>query len=75
MNFSISERSREARLRSTAERQGLRLFKSKRRDPRAIDYGTYILVDVTTNTVVCGGTDGGFQNGLDLDAVEQALNG
>jgi hypothetical protein len=32
---------RENRLRRMAERQGLRLVKSRRRDPLAIDYGRY----------------------------------
>ena len=35
----------ENRLRRAAERQGFRLEKSRRRDPRAIDYGTYALVE------------------------------
>ncbi len=33
------EKIRENRLRRMAERQGLALHKSRRRDPRAIDYG------------------------------------
>jgi hypothetical protein len=32
---------RENRLRRMAERQGLRLVKSRRRDPLAIDFGRY----------------------------------
>lgn len=32
---------RENRARRMAERQGLALIKSRRRDPRAIDYGRY----------------------------------
>ena len=32
---------RENRLRRMAERQGLRLVKSRRRDPLAVDYGKY----------------------------------
>ena len=32
---------RENRLRRMAERQGLRLVKSRRRDPLAVDYGRY----------------------------------
>jgi hypothetical protein len=35
---------RENRLRRMAERQGLQLVKSRRRDPRAIGYGTHWLV-------------------------------
>ena len=33
----------EIKLRRMAERQGLRLSKTRRRDPRAIDYGTWTL--------------------------------
>lgn len=36
---------RENRLRRMAWRQGLTLQKSRRRDPRALDYGTYTLID------------------------------
>jgi hypothetical protein len=35
----MTEKVRENRLRRMAERQGLALRKSRRRDPRAIDYG------------------------------------
>ena len=39
------EKVRENRLRRIAERQGLRLEKSRRRDLRAVDYGAYFLID------------------------------
>jgi hypothetical protein len=35
----------ENRLRRVAERQGLTLTKSRRRDPRAIGYNTFTLTD------------------------------
>lgn len=38
------EKVRENRLRRMAERQGYKLEKSRRRDPRAKDYGTITLV-------------------------------
>jgi hypothetical protein len=44
----ITEGQRKAlenRMRRVAERQGLTLTKSRRRDPRAIGYGTYTLTD------------------------------
>ncbi len=59
---------RENRLRRSAERQGLKLQKSRRRDPRALDYGTYWLVDIMTNSVTVGGS-----NGASLEEVESAL--
>jgi hypothetical protein len=37
-NVTDAEKIRENRMRRMAERQGLRLSKSRRRDPRAIDY-------------------------------------
>lgn len=41
-----AEKVRENRLRRMAERQGLELRKSRRRDPRAMDYGRWYIVDV-----------------------------
>ncbi len=63
----------ENRIRRMAERQGLRLEKSRRRDTRAIDYGTYRLVDPATNTVVSYGASSPY--GLTLDEIEKALLG
>ncbi|OHV67896.1 hypothetical protein LCM4576_23550 [Mesorhizobium sp. LCM 4576] len=62
---------KENRLRRMAERQGLRLEKSKRRDPRAVDFGGYMLIDTQTNGVVCG--SGAFPYSADLDEVERYL--
>src|SRR4051794_26015988 len=47
-----AEKVRENRLRRMADRQGLALRKSGRRDPRAIDYGMYMWVDEQTNGLV-----------------------
>lgn len=41
----MEDKVRENRLRRMAQRQGLRVIKSRRRDPRALDYGLYELVD------------------------------
>jgi hypothetical protein len=65
------EKVRENRLRRMAERQGLRLTRSRRRDPRAIDYGGYMIVDAETNVVMAGGTPVPFF--LSLDDVEAWL--
>jgi hypothetical protein len=56
---------RENRLRRMAERQGLRLEKSRRRDPRAVDYGTYRLINPQRDAVVLAGAA--------LGAVESEL--
>jgi hypothetical protein len=37
---------RENRLRRVAQRQGVLLQRSRRRDPRALDYGVYYLNEV-----------------------------
>jgi hypothetical protein len=66
-------KSLEARLRRAATRQGLRLEKSRLRDPRAIGYGTYHLVNESTNTLECYGSPQG--HGLGLDDVASALFG
>ena len=62
---------RENRLRRMAKRQGFRLVKSRRRDPRAIDYGGYMIVDLQTNAVVAGGSPYAFN--LDIDEAEAYL--
>lgn len=46
------EKVRENRLRRSADRQGLRLMKSRSRDPQAVDFGLYALIDVETNGTV-----------------------
>lgn len=56
------------RLRNTAARQGLRLVKSRRRDPRALDFGRLTLERVSTGETV-------FTGAVDLDAVEEYLTG
>ena len=66
------ERVRENRLRRMAERQGLRLVKSRRRDPRAIDDGTYMLVNAQINGVAAGTAGTGRPN-FTLDDVENYL--
>ena len=53
-----------------AERRGLHLEKSKRRDPHAVDYGTYQLIDPENNSVVSLG--GGP---LTIDQAEAQLLG
>jgi hypothetical protein len=60
------DKVRENRLRRMAERQGYILRKSRRRDPRAIDYGTWYLIDAHYNALV-----GQFEN---MDQVEGRLN-
>jgi hypothetical protein len=56
---------REARVRRMIDRQGYLLEKSRRRDPRAVGYGHYRIVDPTTNTVVAGAGRAGYTMSLD----------
>jgi hypothetical protein len=49
-----AEKIRENRLRRVAKRQGLVLQKSRQRNPHAVGYGGYILVDIATNGVMLG---------------------
>jgi len=62
------DKVRENKLRRMAERQGRKLEKSRRRDPRAVDYGGYMLLDARTNAVIAG--DSPFAYSLTLDDVE-----
>ena len=69
--MDTKEKVRENRLRRMADRQGLHIVKSRRRDPRALDFGGYMIVDTQGNWVVAGGSPWVFS--LDLDAVEDYL--
>ena len=60
----------ENRLRRMADRRGLTLVKSRRRDRKYADYGKYMLVDAATNDVATGGNWS-----LDLADVEKILLG
>ncbi len=70
--MDAEQKVREARLRRMAERQGLRLQKSRRRDPLALDYNGYQLIDPRSNALVFGERAGdGF--GASLDDIEVYL--
>jgi hypothetical protein len=68
----MSSDVRENRLRRMAQRQGLMLQKTRRRDPRAIDYGSYLLIDPRTNFAVFGIGAIGYPT-ADLDDIEAYL--
>lgn len=71
--YDAAEKVRENRLRRMAQRQGLQLMKSRRRDWRAVDYGRYMIANPETNYIVAGGTPHAYT--MDLDQVEQYLTG
>ena len=56
------EKVRENRARRAAERQGFRLIKSRRRDPRAVGYGLWWLQG-----------HGHCEDGMTLDQIEKCL--
>jgi hypothetical protein len=66
-----AEKVRENRLRRMAERQGLRLVKSRRRDPLALDYDRWMVVDIDTDGVVVGAEVG--RPNMTIDEVEDWL--
>ncbi len=63
------DKTRETRLRRAAQRQGLRLERSRRRDERALDYGRYWLINERPEPhYVFGG-----EYGATIDEIEQEL--
>jgi hypothetical protein len=65
---SSSMKVRENRARRVAERRGLRLHKSRRRDPLALDFALWRVLDAD------GAPVAGFPpEGADLDALEKFL--
>lgn len=60
------EKVRENRLRRMASRQGLTLHRSRRRDPRALDYGLYWLRNANDEPAIA-------PEGTTLDEIERYL--
>jgi len=50
----MNYKTQENLIRRKLARMGYRLVKSRRRDPDALDYGCYEVVDVRTNFAVFG---------------------
>ena len=79
MTTDHATKVRENRVRRAAHRQGLILVKSRSRDPRAIGYGTYVLVDDKAGNKPSGGQAAisAFRNGegLTLHQIEEQLTG
>lgn len=46
MGLTRAEKVMDVRLRRTAERRGFRLVRSRRRDPKAVDYARYTVKDM-----------------------------
>jgi hypothetical protein len=63
----------ENQCRRAADRQGFQLVKSRSRDPRALDYGRYMLVDVASGVAEAG--ELGSSAALTLTEVAEFLWG
>lgn len=68
-----AEKVRENKLRRMADRQGLRLTRSRSRDPNAIDFGLYALIDIQTNGAVNPALANRWVCSWNLDEVEEYL--
>jgi hypothetical protein len=66
-------KSLETRLRRAAQRQGLRLEKSRARDAHAVDFGTYRLIDQRSGAVAMRDWEMPRGFGLNLDDVARYL--
>lgn len=68
-----NNKARELYLRRKADRQGLRLSKSGRRDPHALDYGLYALIDHRTGDAINPALANRWAHSWSLDRVEAYL--
>lgn len=68
-----AEKVRENKLRRMADRQGLRLTRSRSRDENAMDYGLYALIDIQTNGAVNPAIAQRWVCSWTLDEVEEYL--
>lgn len=66
MVSSTPDKIRENRLRRMAQRQGMTVHRSRRRDPLAIDFGTFALDDLATGRRLL--------EGLTIDELERELD-
>lgn len=64
---------KENRLRRAADRQGLRLSKSRTRDPNGMDFGLYALIDHRTGGLAHPALAERWVHALTLDEVEDWL--
>jgi hypothetical protein len=70
----MSDKVRENRLRNMADRYGLRLSKSRSRDPRAIDHGLYALLDVRTGGAINRAIADRWIHSWSIDEIEAYLS-
>jgi hypothetical protein len=68
-----ADKGKENKLRRVADRIGLRLMRSRSRDPRTPDYGLYALIDVRIGGAVNPAIAGRWTCSWTLDDVEAYL--
>ncbi len=68
-----SEKVRENKLRRKAARMGYRVSKSRSRDPDAMDFGLYAIIDNQTNGLMHASLADHWSHALTLDQVEHWL--
>jgi hypothetical protein len=61
----MSDKVRENKLRRMAARQRVVISKSRTRDPRAADFGRFMLTDSSHSTVLVGGDPHAYSATLD----------
>jgi hypothetical protein len=67
----MADKVRENRIRQMAARRGFRVQKSRRRDPGAIGYGRFQLIDAANNMIVLGSLRHEYD--ATLDEIESYL--
>jgi hypothetical protein len=67
------DKVRDNRIRRIADRRGLRLVKSGRRDPNALDYGLYALIDYETGRAINPSLIGRYTCSWTLDQIKDYL--
>jgi hypothetical protein len=67
------DRSAEARCRRVAQSMGYRLESSRRRDSRALNYGSYRLIELRTGRIVVPGVVDATGYGASLAEIAQFL--
>lgn len=68
------DKVRENRLRRIADRRGLRLERSRARDPQALTFGGYQLINLQTGSCECGWGNAARGFAASLDDIEEFLS-
>ena len=68
-----AQKVQENRLRRVASRRGLRIEKSRRRDPDALDYGLFAIFDIESRGTIHPHGPQSSPYALDLDDVREWL--